>query len=122
MSDVQETMIPATTIPHGAGWSQRIRFAGSQEAAATISPLRASTLRRIPRRLKAPLWKVALKGLSLYGSHRGREALAAGVSDHHAGRRFAEGGIRGKGLQLDVPVTWETVTDPIGYVIRTLGK
>ena len=33
-----------------------------------------------------------------------------------------KGGIRGKGLQPDVRVKWESVADPIGHVIRALGK
>ena len=32
------------------------------------------------------------------------------------------GGIRGKGLEPDVRVKWESVADPIGYVIRALGR
>ena len=33
-----------------------------------------------------------------------------------------KGGIRGKGLRPDVPVKWQSVADPIGYVIRALAK
>jgi C-terminal processing protease CtpA/Prc len=33
-----------------------------------------------------------------------------------------KGGIRGKGLQPDVRVRWESEADPIGYVIRALGR
>ena len=38
------------------------------------------------------------------------------------GTGLPQGGMRGKGLQPDVRVNWETVADPIGYVIRALGK
>jgi hypothetical protein len=33
-----------------------------------------------------------------------------------------QGGIRGRGLQPDVRVKWESVADPIAYVIRALGN
>jgi C-terminal processing protease CtpA/Prc len=32
------------------------------------------------------------------------------------------GGIRGKGLQPDVRVTWASVADPIAYVVHALGR
>lgn len=48
--------------------------------------------------------------------------MAFGYPTITRGVGLPKGGIRAKGLQPDVQVRWETVADPVGYVIRALGK